>query len=212
MHLVRCSYCGTAHDIEALEPSFRRPDAFLQLAGDQAVQTRESKDACALRAADDSWRRFFLRVLVPFTVAGLDTPISWGAWVEVSEAQFERVSELWDHPSQGDEPPFMARFANATPLYSDTLTITGLVSLSDPSNVPTFHMLAPPDHIFVSEQRTGVSPSRAAEWLIPVYHPEWIVQQRINQLVSQNAEKPQTTEEGRVSRTKRWWQWWRSDA
>src|SRR2546423_1759568 len=112
MHSVQCSYCRNAHDIEALEPSFLRPDAFLQLARDKAVQSRESKDACALRAADDSWRRYFLRVLVPFTVAGLNAPISWGAWVEVSEAQFERVNELWYHPRQSDEPPFMARFAN----------------------------------------------------------------------------------------------------
>ena len=196
---VECSYCRKQHDLEALEPSFRRPDAFLALAQQDGIQVREAKDACAVRAADDSWRRYFVRVLVPFAVERLVAPISWGAWVEVSAEQFERVDDLWDDPSQGDRPPFTARFANAVASYPDTLEITGVVSLTDPVHVPTFHMVTPPDHPFVTEQHNGVPISRAAEWMVPIYHPESVIRQRIRDLTPRHSE----------SARKQWWQFWR---
>jgi len=160
---------------------------------------RESKDACAVRAEDDSWSRYFVRVLVPFTVEGLTAPISWGAWAEVSGEQFERVDELWDDPTQGNEPPFTARFANAVVNYPDTMVITGLVSFSDQAHIPTFHMVTPADHPFVSEQRTGVSIGRAAEWIVPIYHPESLNQQKTGDLPAMRNEMGK----------KKWWQIWR---
>lgn len=200
--LVECSYCRKQHELEALEPFFRRPDAFLELVQRDGIEVCEAKDACAVRAADDSWTRYFVRVLVPFTVEGLAEPISFGAWVEVSEEQSERVNELWDDPAQGDEPPFTARFANAVVNYFDTLGITGLVSLTDPVHIPTFHMLTPADHPFVSEQRNGVPVTSAAEWMIPIYHPEYpesLIQQKIRELAASRNE----------TRRKKWWQFWR---
>jgi hypothetical protein len=110
--------------------------------------------------------------------------------VEVSEAQFDRVAELWDDPRQSDEPPFIARFANSIPLYSDAMSITGLVSLSDASNIPTFHMTEPRTHPFVVEQHAGVSPERVAEWDVLIYHP-------------------QSAQTGSARKPKRWWQFWR---
>jgi hypothetical protein len=198
MHPVECPYCFSEHDIEALEPSFQRPDAFLRIPADERDhRTIASKDACAIRTADDSERTYFLRVLVPFTVTGLARPVSWGLWVEVSEQHFQRTSDLWDAPSQSDEPPFHGRIANALVGYKDAELI-GLVSLSDPDHVPTFHLTSPADHQFVREQRTGVTPERVAEWLVPIYHPERLVQLAIDRKLVENA----------AARGTRWWKFW----
>ena len=194
---VQCPYCQESHDILALEPSFGRPDAFLELNRRDDVQVRDSKDSCAVRSADDSWRRYFLRVLVPFTVLSVEKPVSWGAWVEITEEQHSRVEELWDSPKQSSGPPFTGRFANALHGYQDTLDITGLVSLTDPSNIPTFHMIAPGDNQFVREQQSLVSPQRVAEWLVPIYHGNSLREQG-----AQENESPVT------AAGKRWWQFW----
>jgi len=184
MHNVECPECGRLHDIEALEPSFRRPDEFLELVERDEVEYQDGKDACAVRATDLSWERYFIRVLIPFTILSLDEPISWGAWVEVTSGQFDRVGELWDDPNQSSEPPFQARLANDIVAYDDSMSITGSVSLTDPSNIPTFHMTAPADHPFVVEQRSAITPARAADWLVFVYHPEALIQRRIDKLLS----------------------------
>ena len=171
-----CPYCEELHDLLAFEPSFRMPDAYLAVPPAQReFRTMATKDACAIRDMDDSNRRYFLRVLAPFYVEGLPDPVSWGVWVEVKERDFQRVQELWSAPEQAEEPPFFGTMANKLPAYENTLEITGVVTLTDPTHIPAFNATAPEDHRFVIEQRTGVSTQRVAEWLAPIHHPEALV-------------------------------------
>ena len=183
--MYTCPHCGELHDLNALEPSFRRPDEFLVLVRRDDVEIIDDKDACAVRSTGGSWERYFLRVLVPFSVEGQTEPLSWGAWVEISADHWQRVGQLWSDPNQNQEPPFRAKFANDIPFYEKTLQIEGLVSLTSPDNVPTFHMTRPPEHIFVKEQLAGVSVSRVAEWLQVVYHPDVVIQRKIDKLLQQ---------------------------
>jgi hypothetical protein len=185
--MYTCPHCGELHDLNALEPSFRRPDEFLVLVRRDDVEIIDDKDACAVRSTDGSWERYFIRVLIPFTVETEPAPLSWGAWVEISAEMWQRVGQLWNDPKQNEEPPFGARFANDIPFYEGTLQIGGLVSLTSPDNVPTFHMTHPPDHLLVKEQLAGVSIARAAEWLQVVYHPEVIIQRKIDKLLQEEA-------------------------
>ncbi len=176
MH-VPCRICNATHDLEAREPSFLKPDPFLAVPPEERYfRTLDGKDSCAVRDADETNPRYFLRVLMPFSVEGLSEPYSWGIWVEVSEAHYQRVNELWDDPSQDQEPPFPARLANKLHLYPGSESLAGLVSLSGPGHIPHFHLTAPVTHSLAIEQRTGVSASRAFEWVLPVYHPEVFIQ------------------------------------
>ena len=203
---VICPYCSDVHDIEALEPSFRKPEAFLRIpVAQRDFRVMDSKDAVAIRNIGDTERRYFLRVLAPFNVSGLPSPISWGIWVEVTERQWNRVNELWDAPDQNNEPPFVAKIANILPGYVNSESIIGMVALTDANNIPTFHATAPRDHPFVREQTAGVTPERAAEWMILIYHPESLIQERINDRITEGrvpAPEQAPTE-------KLWWQFWR---
>lgn len=173
MRLTPCAICGAMHDLLEMEPSFRRPDAYLRVpTAARAVRTFGSKDACGVRTADGRGCRYYLRVLVPFKVFELEAPVSWGVWADVSEEHFRRANELWDAPDQSREPPFPGKLANQLAGYDGTLDITGSVSLTDPANIPTMRLVSPPDHPFVVEQRTGVPAARLAAWLAPLLHPE----------------------------------------
>jgi hypothetical protein len=168
-----CPRCHQQHDLEALEPSFMRPDAFLKIPlSERALRTIDSKDSCVIHSPKSRENRFFLRVLAPFRMIGLESPISWGIWVEISEQAFVRAEELWDNPHQSKEPPFRGNVANELPGYDDALKVSGQVTLTDPMNIPKFQAMEPSTHPFVLDQRFGVSPNRAAEWIIPIYHPE----------------------------------------
>src|SRR5947207_11680990 len=127
-----CPWCEEPHDLLALEPSFRMPDAYLAVPQAQReFRTITTKDACAIRDMDDSNRRYFLRVLAPFYVQALPEPISWGVWVEVKERDFKRVQELWNAPEQAEEPPFFGTIANKLLLYENSLDVTGIITLTD---------------------------------------------------------------------------------
>jgi hypothetical protein len=82
------------------------------------------------------------------------------------------VRDLWSDPKQYLEPPFSARIANAIKAYPDTTALTGLVTLTDPTSIPHFHLTAPEQHPLLKEQRKGVSAQKALGWIASIYHPE----------------------------------------
>ena len=170
---ARCPHCGGEHDLDALEPSLKRPDAYLAVPpAERDFRIMGSADACAVRTADDRERRYFLRVLLPFTVIGHELPYSWGVWVEVSEADYHRSHELWDDPDQGNTPPFPGRLASGLHCYRNTLGLPGLASRTGPKHVPHFHFIQGVDHPLAAAQRTAVPAEVAILWILPIYHPE----------------------------------------
>ena len=182
MQLITCAQCGTPHEIGHIEPSLRRPDDIIAIPAEVRARVAvESKDACVLYARPHSrwWRlflarrpgfgRYFLRVLMPFAVAGRDHPINWGIWVEVSRADYRRTLMLWDSLAQHEQPAFAARLANNIHDYPPTKGLPGLVQLEDPSRVPTF-TLGDGEHALVSEQRNGVTEATVLRWLDPILH------------------------------------------
>jgi hypothetical protein len=158
----RCAKCGAEHEL--LDPTFRRPEAYLRL-------SREVRDAHA-RADDDLCRiappgdepRFFVRGVLPVSVAGHPAGVSWGVWAEVSEASFARILELWSDADQSSEPPMQGELANVIPAYPDTLGLPLSIHLVGPTSRPEFCFEASAEHPFVSECRAGVDAHRAAEW------------------------------------------------
>ena len=103
-------------------------------------------------------------------VLGERRQLHWGVWVEVSQAIYERVMDLWDDPDQAKEPPFPARLANELPDYPSTLDLPGAVRLIGPDKAPQFRLEPQLDHPFAREQRTGVYPERALEWVARFLH------------------------------------------
>ncbi len=176
---IKCAVCGEMHDIDQMEPSFRRPDALLEVPpSERRTRTRESNDACVIRNADDTESRCYLRVLMPFRVVGRAGLYSWGVWVEVAEDDFRQAMSLWDDPNQADTPAFAATLANALPGYDGSFGLPGLVSLQDATSIPHFRLAGPADHPLVREQRGEVTPERVLEWVQPMFHPQPAAPQR----------------------------------
>ena len=66
--------CGATTTVTspAREPSFLKPDPFLAVPPEERYfRTLDGKDSCAVRDADETNPRYFLRVLMPFSVEGL---------------------------------------------------------------------------------------------------------------------------------------------
>jgi hypothetical protein len=154
-----------------MEPSYTYPDAYLAIPPElRDAHTVVGSDECRLHDGSDTDPRYFLRVLLPMPVRGEQEACSWGVWAEVSAAAFSRTRELWDDPSQYDEPPFTATLANSLACCSSTLGLPGEVTLSGPAIIPTFMLANGLDHPLAREQRDGVHPERVMEWLFAHLH------------------------------------------
>jgi hypothetical protein len=78
-----CSKCGAEHDL--LDPTFRRPEAFVKL--DPSVREAHAKandDFCRITLPNTE-ARYFVRGTLAVDVAGLPDGVWWGLWAEVSE-------------------------------------------------------------------------------------------------------------------------------
>jgi hypothetical protein len=171
MHKIRCATCGEENDLLAMEPTYRWPDAYLDVPKKhRRFLTSFGKDDGRIRNAEDTERRHFLRVLLSMPIRGEERDCAWGVWVEVSGADWERAYELWDDPRQGETPPFPATLANALRGYEGTLGLPGRVRLTAPGAAPLFELDPATDHPLAREQREGVYGERVVEWLSAHHH------------------------------------------
>jgi hypothetical protein len=169
--LIRCSLCGDEHDLFAIEPRYARPDAFVRIPREErAARTQAGDDWCRLRDAAGLNQQWFLRVTLPFEVLGEGRRLQWGVWVEVSEAVYARVMELWEEENQASEPPLPAAMANELPGYPSTLGLQGTMRLRGRNTAPQFFLQAGLQHPLAAEQRSGVYPERALEWVSRFIH------------------------------------------
>jgi hypothetical protein len=169
--MIRCSRCGEAHDIFAIEPSFARPDAYLRIPPDQREErARAGDDWCRLRAPAEDDERFFLRVTLPVEVLGEGRRIHWGVWVEVNQSVYQRSMDLWDDTNQAAEAPLPGVLANQLPDYPSTLGLPGVIRLRGPGMAPHFYLQQDVEHALAHEQRGGVYPERIMEWVARFIH------------------------------------------
>lgn len=139
--------------------TFRRPDDVAKLAVDErASLVRENDDLCVLDG-----KRFFIRVLLPLPVESREVPYCIGLWVEVADAAFRRVYELWDSNDQALEPPFAAQIANEIPTVGGSLGLRAELRLTGPATRPDV-FLEPSQHKLYVEQAHGIDEHRACEY------------------------------------------------
>jgi hypothetical protein len=169
--MVRCSRCGEEHDIFSIEPRYGRPDAYLRVPPDERdSRTRCGDDWCRVRDRAESQEQFFLRVTLPVEIIGEGRKLHWGVWVEVTSPVYQRIMDLWDDTSQSAEPPLPGTLANDLPDYPPTIGLPGSIHLTGPSTAPSFLLEKELDHSLAREQREGVYPERALEWVSRFMH------------------------------------------
>jgi hypothetical protein len=156
---ITCDTCGKEHPREEIELVFVLPQPIFELSEAQRVQRCDiGTDMCAIDR-----NRFFLRGLLPIPVKGRTIPYRIGLWAEVDEATFGRIYQLWEDPSQKDEPLLAAILANDVPLVPSTVGIEIDIRLIGPTTRPEF-FLRNAAHPLAIEQRGGVDAHRALEY------------------------------------------------
>lgn len=156
-----CNECGKQHVSEHIELVFRSPDPVAALSAEaRAAQVQENADLCIING-----ERFFVRATLPLPVHQRDEPYSLGLWVELGQAGFERIYELWDDPDQSSESPFSVSIANAIPTLSDTNGLPAELRLTGPTTRPQVFLVRG-DHVLVAEQTQGITGHRAYEYSV----------------------------------------------
>jgi hypothetical protein len=152
--------------LSEIEPSYWRPDAFLALGeAERAAQAKHTKDYCILYPVEPtSPPRCFIRGVLPVTIHGEPEPIGWGLWVELHPREFDRIWQLWNSPTQADEPPLPGWLANTIKRYPDTCGLPAFVHLVGPTTRPTIRLAPNLDHPFAREAAEGVDLPRSLEW------------------------------------------------
>lgn len=158
----RCSKCGAEHDL--LEPTFRRPEAYVRLERELRDQHAKADDDLCRITLPDEPARYFVRGVLPVAVRDLPDGIRWGLWAEVPESAFRRILALWSAPDQASEPPIETSLANAIPSYPETLGLPLIMRLTGPTSRPELSFAPGAEHPFVEECTFGVDAHRASEW------------------------------------------------
>jgi len=154
-----CSKCGEEHPTEEMELTFRRPDASAELSAEERANlVQENSDLCIVEG-----RRFFIRALLPLNVVGRDEPYCIGLWVEVIQAAFERIYDLWDSDEQLSEPPFAALIANEVPTAVGSLGLEAELHLKGPGSRPNVY-IKPGSHQLYVEQSAGIDAHRVSQY------------------------------------------------
>ena len=156
---MRCSVCGKDHPAEELELSYQRPDETAALSKQERSEfVQESADLSVFKG-----ERFFVRAVLPLSVASRDRAYNIGLWVELSQLSFERIHALWEEPAQANEPPFEVQIANDLPFMPSTRGTPARLQLTGPATRPEVTVLPTKSPIY-EEQSKGITAHRANEY------------------------------------------------
>lgn len=114
----RCTSCGKVHEGS---PSFGYPAPvhYSNLSDAEKAKAKLTSDTCVITHGEGTDR--FIRVVVEIPIHGATEPFTWGVWVSLSEANYNKYVEGWDNPDESDS--YFGWFCNRLPYYEDT---TGL--------------------------------------------------------------------------------------
>jgi len=142
-----------------MELTFRRPDDAASLTLEEREEfVQENSDLCVIKG-----ERFFIRAVLPLPVDSRARAYNIGLWVEVAQADFDRVYELWDSDAKLSEPPIPAVVANAIPITAGALRHSAELRLAGPTLRPQV-ILKPSDQPIYFEQSSGIDVHRIAEY------------------------------------------------
>jgi hypothetical protein len=156
---MKCRCCDQEIDWPPLDYGVAAPwRDFIASEEDFDKQVRLKPDYCVIR--DEI---FFLRCNVMIPVIDSTETFAWGVWCSVSAKSFDRIMELWDSPTQADEPPFFGWLMTVLPGYSEpTMHAKSSIQLQGPAVVPQVHVI--PDHPLGQEQLSGITWARVEEF------------------------------------------------
>jgi hypothetical protein len=163
-----CSVCGEQHDEQLRDIRAGLPEPVFELSeAERAKRTEIGDDWC--RFVDERRRtRFYVRGVLHLPLKRSREDFRFGVWVEIGEADFYTLGELW-HDEEGVTRPFFGRLANELNLYPGTLDLPVALQLRAEPHLPAA-ILLDADHPIVADQRNGIDAARAQELAETVLH------------------------------------------
>ena len=166
MASYQCVTCGQFHD--DLPMSFGPPAPALWFTipeSERSERAELSSDQCII---DDE--HFFILGQVRIPIENSSQSFTWLAWVSLSEANFQRATELWETVGRESEPPYFGWLQSALPYESSTLNLKTLVHTQAVGERPLIE-LEQTDHPLSIEQRFGITAQRAQQIAEAALHP-----------------------------------------
>ena len=157
MFRFKCVSCGEWH--EGM-PSFGvEVPLYLYAIPEAERETRcvLTSDTCVI-----DQEHFFVRGCVDIPVHGETETFSWGVWVSLSRANFDRFVACFEEPNRAHIGPFFGWLSVALPLYPSTENLKTRVHLRN-NGIRPFVELEPTGHPLAVEQREGITAGRVAE-------------------------------------------------
>lgn len=94
-----CRCCGERHDGLPFNYGVDAP-AYWSPEMEHDELSELASDACVIGG-----EHFFIRGNIQILVHDADQDFEWGVWVSLSEANFDRTTDLWNQPGRESEPP-----------------------------------------------------------------------------------------------------------
>lgn len=163
----RCTGCGEWHDELPMSFGATAPFWYDAIAPEERGRRAEiSSDQCILDG-----KHYFVRGCLELPVVDGPEPFVWGVWVSLSEASFQRMSELWETPGREQEPPYFGWLSTSLPGYPETVNLKTRVHTRPLGERPLIE-LEPTDHPLAVEQRRGITLERVREIASQLLHPQ----------------------------------------
>lgn len=159
-----CSVCGGYHDRRLLDIRLGLPDDLHALAEDERSRRARLEDDFAV--LDDA--RWFVRGLLELPIPELGDRFAYGAWVEVTPADFRELHARWHDPAQF--APVAGALANELAPYAATTGLGVTLRATTADRLPAIE-LADGGHPLIRDSRAGITAARADELAAVVRHP-----------------------------------------
>lgn len=92
-------------------------------------------------------------------MTGSEEVMRWTVWTTLSQANFERTSELWETAGREKEPPYFGWLSNPIPGYPQSMHLKTLVHTQPVGIKPQIEVIEE-GHVLTIDQQRGISPER----------------------------------------------------
>lgn len=146
----RCNVCGTQYVDPPLCFGTDAPWRALVPEREFAQRVELTPDQCVV---DE--HTFFIRGHIEIPIREYPQPLSFSVWSSLSERSFRHMSERWDAPDRGSDPPYFGWLCSPIPVYPSTTNLKLSVQSRAPGLTPLF-TVEPTDHPLAIDQHHGI--------------------------------------------------------
>jgi hypothetical protein len=161
-----CEICGHFHGGQYISLAFDSPDPYAALSTIERDRAHLGTDDCVIGGDE-----YYLRGIIELPIVGLDEVFLWGAWARVWQKDYEEFAAHYD--AEGRDKligPYKARLCNNFPGYElETLNLKCNLKVQPVGTRPLL-VIDEPEHPLATEQRNGISLTRARQLSALVRH------------------------------------------